>query len=224
MIRRLVCLGVLTLALAFVLVPLYPLITHADAVDDWYAAVCGDNGLIFKRIAYAGMAVAGSSLLANFKTLQKIPVVGPILNFVALNWRELLTAATNVPPAATKILAVCAVAPLMFLAACGTPPASSTGTPATAAQTAAADASKVLYYLQAGGCLAADVANAAAPIAAPIVAAVDPAGNVVLNASLLGINTVTTAENGGTPCSVTVPPAAVAPAAAPATKPAAPAS
>jgi hypothetical protein len=119
MFRRLICLGVLTLALALLFVPLLPMIAHADAVDDWYAAVCGDNGLVFRRIAYIGMAVIGASGLANFKSLLGVPVLGPVINFVALNWRELLTAASNAAGQGKKAIMLLAVSGLgVDLSAC----------------------------------------------------------------------------------------------------------
>jgi hypothetical protein len=214
MTRRLICLGVLTFALDLLILPLLPIaIAHADAVDDWYAAVCGDNGLVFKRIAYLGLAVIAASGLANFKSLLGVPVLGPVINFVALNWRELLSAASKAAADQGKkaVMLLAVIGASVALSACNL----ASVTPAQVQ----ADEQKALYFLSAVGCVNAAAVNAASAVAAPIVNATEgPGGTVVLGLVDTAVNAAATASNGG-PCTVTVPAAAVVPAA-----PAAPAS
>jgi hypothetical protein len=76
-----------------------------------------------------------------------------------------------------------------------------------------ADQAKAIYYLQAAGCINEAVVNTATAIAAPIVSATQgPSGTVVLGLVNATVNAVATAQNGGQPCTVTVPAKAVVPA------------
>jgi hypothetical protein len=178
--------------------------TVADIVN----AACSSNGALLTWLGVAAIGIIPAKLLTNIQAIHRIPVVGLIVNIVALNWRSWLRAAvTNAAKTTAMLLLmiVCATA----LTACGSTSTTSSANTTSPQQKLQADASKVLYYLQAAGCVTATLANAAAPV---VQAVSDSKGNAVLSAIGADANVV---------CSVTLPAAAVAAApAAPATAPA----
>ena len=108
MIRKLVRAATLFALAAALIVPIgltllvVAGVARADEVDDWYATVCGNDGQVFKWLARGAVGVAGAAILANFKTIQGWPVVGPLVNFVGLNWASFLRQAAQASADAAK--------------------------------------------------------------------------------------------------------------------------
>lgn len=142
------------------------------SVDQWYAYVCGNDGVVFKfvgNLAYPIIAVLVAGLLGNLKIVHAIPVLGPIVNVVGLNWAGWLRRAAEDAGNSVKSLALLLVlGSVLFLEACGglpapgatpAPPAAASSLQAFAVQVSAYNA-KATADIQAvaSGALAAGVA------------------------------------------------------------------
>lgn len=121
MFRFCLFVGIFTLGLGM------PALAWADGsipVDQWYAYVCGDDGAVFKFLGhflYPALTVVVAAALANSKTVLAIPVVGPLVNLVALNWVGWLRRAADKAQAGAGPVA--AVMALVLLAGCAGAPA-----------------------------------------------------------------------------------------------------
>jgi hypothetical protein len=120
MTRSLICLGVLTLALAIVIFPLLPIVVaFADAIDSGVAEVCANDGAVLKWLGRAGMAMGGAAIIANLQWVQATPYLGPTVRFLAGHWRDFLRLAmANAPAAKSLVLALVLLPAALVLSAC----------------------------------------------------------------------------------------------------------
>lgn len=146
-------------AAAACLVSLIAIAVAQTDVADAVKIACDNNGALLTWLGYAGAAVIPASLLTNIKALHSVPVIGVLVNIVALNWRSWLRdAATNAAKTAPALLLLIGLGSLV--GACSTAQVSSA---ASAVQTACKDATAAAGTAQSqlkGGAL--DTANSIA--------------------------------------------------------------
>ena len=81
--------------------------------------LCADDGFLLKWLFRGLYTIGGAAILANIKTLQRIPVLGVLLNFVGANWASWLRqAASQARKSAVALVLALTLAGALALAAC----------------------------------------------------------------------------------------------------------
>jgi hypothetical protein len=77
-------------------------------VQAWYAYVCGDDGAVFKFLAhyvmYPAFVMVAATFSANSKTVQALPVVGPLVRVVGGHWAAWLRVAALKAAASKNVI------------------------------------------------------------------------------------------------------------------------
>lgn len=94
-------------------------------IEQWYQYVCGNDGAVFKFLAnyvmYPAFAIVLASWAANSAWVQKNPVLGPLVRFIAGHWAGWLRDAVN-SAAKTASFAFCLALALVLTACAGSAP------------------------------------------------------------------------------------------------------
>jgi hypothetical protein len=166
---------------------------------DWYDAVCANHEAILRYLAEGLGGIVGARILTDMKSVHQIPIIGPILAALTVNWPAILALlAKQAPPAAKAGLVLLAGLALTSLSACSS---ALDATPAVNLQNA-------VYYLKSVGCPLDQIAanlGASPTVGAIVTAQQGPAGTIAL-----GLAETLVASDPLGLCHVTVPAPAVA--------------